>query len=161
MDVKYVPHSKINLESLNVQELANLKKRIDEDISTIMNSFNGFKFVHKQFEEAKVLIHNVSEQKGKENHVLVPLSNSVFIPGRIVDADKFIVDIGTGYFAERNAKQATEHCDHTLAIVKSNGEKMANEINTKQELRDKINVEIQRRLAQRKDAPKSEDFKKH
>ena len=155
-----VAHQKINLENYNVQELANLKKRVEDDIATIMDSFNGFKFLHKKFEDAKVLIKNVSEQKSEDSQILIPLSNSLFIPGKIVDTNKFIVDIGTGYFAERNATQAIQHCDHTLGVIKTNGEKMAREINSKQDIRDKINIEAQKRVVQKGNQPKAEHFKK-
>ena len=161
MDSKgYIAHQKINLEGYNVQELAGLKKKVEDDIKTILDSYNGFKFLHKKFEEAKVLIKNVSEQKSDDTQILIPLSNSLFIPGKITSTDKFIVDIGTGYYAERNALQAMQHCDQTLEVIKTNGDKMVKEINSKQEIRDKINVEVQKRLAQKSNQPSSESFKK-
>ena len=155
-----IAHQKLNLENYSVQELASLKKRVEEDITTIMDSYNGFKFLHKKFEDAKVLIKNVSEQKSEDTQILIPLSNSLFIPGKVVDTNKFIVDIGTGYFAERNATQAIQHCDHTLGVIKTNGEKMAKEINNKQDIRDKINIEAQKRVVQKGNSPKPEHFKK-
>ena len=143
-----------------LQELAQLKKRTEDDIKTILDSFNGFRFLHKKFEEARVLIKNVSEQKAEEAEILVPLSNSLFIPGRIADTNKFIVDIGTGYYAERDGPQAMQHCDNTIEFIKSNGDKMAKEINSKQEFRDRINIEMQKRVSQKGAQPSADSFKK-
>ena len=156
----HISHQQLNLENYNVQELAQIKKKVDDDIKTILDSYNGFKFLHKKFEEAKVLIKNVSEQKNENSQILIPLSNSLFIPGKIVDTDKFIVDIGTGYYAERNSSKAIEHCDHTLEVIKTNGEKMVKEINTKQEIRDKITIEMQKRMSNKTQQPNPESFKK-
>ena len=32
---------------------------------------------------------------------LLPLTASLYVPGRIVDTDKVIVDVGTGYYVEK------------------------------------------------------------
>lgn len=32
--------------------------------------------------------------------MLVPLTASLYVPGRLDDADKVLVDVGTGYFIE-------------------------------------------------------------
>lgn len=32
--------------------------------------------------------------------MLVPLTASLYVPGKLDDADKVLVDIGTGYFVE-------------------------------------------------------------
>lgn len=44
------------------------------------------------------------EQEGKE--ILIPASSSLYIPGKIKDNKKFLVDIGTGYYVEKEAADA-------------------------------------------------------
>ena len=152
---------KINLENYSIQELATLRKRLEDDISTILDSYNGFKFLFKKFEDAKILVKSVSQQKSEDCEILVPLSNSLYIPGRMADTNSFVVDLGTGYFAEQNADQTVKYCDHTLDVIKTNGDKMAREINAKQQMRDEINIEIHKKYSQRNvENPSSSDFKK-
>jgi prefoldin alpha subunit len=162
METQPAQPQKLNLENYNLQELANLRKKLEDDITTILDSYNGFKFLYKKFDDAKILIKNVSQQKADECEIMIPLSNSLYIPGKIVDTNKFIVDIGTGYFAERTADQSVAYCDHTLQVIKENGDKMAREINKKQEIRDQVNVEIHKKYSQKSDdgKPKADDFKK-
>lgn len=33
--------------------------------------------------------------------MLVPLTSSLYVPGKIVDCDKVMVDVGTGYYVEK------------------------------------------------------------
>jgi prefoldin alpha subunit len=162
MEAQSSTQQKVNLENFNLQELMNMRKRLEDDVTTILDSYNGFKFLYKKFEDAKILIKNVSQQKADDCQILIPLSSSLFIPGKIVDTNKFIVDIGTGYYAERNAEQSVVYCDHTLQVIKENGDKMAREINKKQELRDQVNIEIHKKYSQRNEAtkPGADDFKK-
>jgi prefoldin alpha subunit len=137
----------LNLGNYTLQELANLKKQFENDIQTMLNSYNGFKYVHTKTENDKVLIKNLSQCEEKSPEILVPLSNSLYLPGRFVDKDKFIVDIGTGYRAERNTKQLQEFLNHTSKIVVDNAEAVVKEIEKKKTVVDNINIEIQKKYA--------------
>lgn len=43
----------------------------------------------------KVLIDRVGKT------ILVPLTNSLYVPGKLSDADNVIVDVGTGYYVKK------------------------------------------------------------
>ena len=60
--------------------------------------------VHTKTENDKILVNNLSKLEDDNPEILIPLSNSLYIPGKIKSKDKFILDIGTGYRAERTAK---------------------------------------------------------
>lgn len=36
-----------------------------------------------------------------DSEMLIPLTSSLYIPGKLMDVEKVIVDIGTGYYAEK------------------------------------------------------------
>lgn len=38
----------------------------------------------------------------------VPLTQSLYVPGRIVEADKMLVDVGTGYFVQKDQQKTAE-----------------------------------------------------
>jgi len=37
----------------------------------------------------------------ENRQILVPLTSSMYVPGRIKDLNNFIIDIGTGYYIEK------------------------------------------------------------
>lgn len=37
----------------------------------------------------------------KDKEILVPLTGSMYVPGIVKDFDSFVIDIGTGYYAEK------------------------------------------------------------
>lgn len=47
----------------------------------------------------------ITSPQNEANQILVPASASLYIPGKI-DGDKFMVDIGTGYFVDKSADEA-------------------------------------------------------
>jgi prefoldin alpha subunit len=38
--------------------------------------------------------------------ILVPLTNSLYVPGTLADTENVLVDIGTGYYVEKSAADA-------------------------------------------------------
>lgn len=36
-----------------------------------------------------------------DKKILIPLTSSLYVPGRIKDTDNVLVDVGTGYFVEK------------------------------------------------------------
>lgn len=41
-------------------------------------------------------------------NILVPLTASLYVPGTLASSEKVLVDIGTGYFVEKNRDKAKE-----------------------------------------------------
>lgn len=39
--------------------------------------------------------------------ILVPLTNSLYVPGELVDVQNIILDVGTGYYVEKVASIVT------------------------------------------------------
>ncbi|KAF7507146.1 hypothetical protein GJ744_010959 [Endocarpon pusillum] len=41
-----------------------------------------------------------------EAEILIPLTTSLYVPGKLADRQKVIVDIGTGFYVEKTTKDA-------------------------------------------------------
>ena len=46
--------------------------------------------------------------------VQVPLTQSLYVPGTVVEADKMLVDVGTGYYVEKDQKKTTEFLERKV-----------------------------------------------
>lgn len=60
--------------------------------------------------DSKTAIHNFSLQDS-ERDILVPLTSSLYIPGRIEDVKTVTVELGAGYYADMPTNKAEEYCD--------------------------------------------------
>ena len=58
---------------------------------------------------------NVSET----STVLVPLTGSMYVPGTIANKDRFLVEIGTGYFVEMTSQLATDFFSRKVKFLDS------------------------------------------
>ena len=138
--------SKLKLEALTVNELTTLKQKMEEDLRVFLQTETNFMDLKKKYSASAVLVKNLSETKDKPEDVMIPLSASLFIPGQITNKDKFIVDIGTGYFAERNADQTIAYCQQTNEVISSNLIGVRGEILKKKNFLDQVNIHLQRQV---------------
>ncbi|KAG8313674.1 Prefoldin subunit 5 [Homalodisca vitripennis] len=90
----------VDLTKLNMQQLAQLKHQVDSELGILQDSLHSLKIAQNKFQDSKENLDKVSTaSKGKE--ILVPLTASMYVPGRIADVDKVMLDIGTGYYVEK------------------------------------------------------------
>lgn len=53
---------------------------------------------------------------------MVPLTESLYVPGKLKDPSKVMVELGTGYYVEKNMKQAVEFIERKNRLVDANSE---------------------------------------
>lgn len=58
------------------------------------------------------------------NEILVPLTSSMYVNGKLADANNVIVDIGTGYYAEKNIEDAKDYFKRRVEYVTEQMEKI-------------------------------------
>merc|ERR1712137_769733 len=61
-------------------------------------------------------VSNMSGKKTKKE-MLVPVSQSVYLYGRMIQPEKVLVDVGTGYFIEQSPEQARDYCERRCQFV--------------------------------------------
>lgn len=49
----------------------------------------------------ETMAHETVLNPGADKKILIPLTSSLYVPGRLKDTDNVIVDVGTGYFVEK------------------------------------------------------------
>lgn len=74
----------------------------------------------------------------KDHPVLVPLTSSMYVPGIIKKVDNVVIDIGTGYYAEKDLTSAKDYFKRKIEFVSEQLEKIETFGNEKSKIRDAI-----------------------
>ncbi|MED6289877.1 Prefoldin subunit 5 [Characodon lateralis] len=91
----------VNLTDLSLPQLEGLKGQLDQEVEFLTSSISQLKVAQNKFVEAKDSLNVLnSNNKGKE--LLVPLTSSMYVPGTLNDVEYVLVDVGTGYYVEKN-----------------------------------------------------------
>jgi len=75
----------------------------------------------------------------KNNAILVPLTNSLYVPGKLSDVENVIIDVGTGYYVKKSRADATKFYEERIDFVKKNLDTLQETIQKKQ---DNLNILI-------------------
>ncbi|KAK2626107.1 hypothetical protein QTJ16_004369 [Diplocarpon rosae] len=116
----------VDLSSLSTQQLSQVKKQLDDEIEHLTNSHGQLRQAQAKFRECirsiaagvtpaldetksilwQSMVSNMYKYPGKP--ILVPLTTSLYVPGTLADPHNVIVDVGTGFYVEKNTKDATK-----------------------------------------------------
>ncbi|OAA64047.1 c-myc binding protein [Cordyceps fumosorosea ARSEF 2679] len=96
----------VNLDSLEPQQLAQVKKQLDEELEHLTSSFSQLHGAQAKFRECLRCVNSRSESSKSSNEVLVPLTNSLYVRGELTNTETVLVDIGTGFLVEKKLKSA-------------------------------------------------------
>ena len=61
-----------------------------------------------RFQESSESLQRCGEGNGGKD-ILVPLTGSMYVPGKLSDTEKVVVEIGTGYYVEKDIPAAREY----------------------------------------------------
>ncbi|KAL2757171.1 hypothetical protein ACRALDRAFT_1062786 [Sodiomyces alcalophilus JCM 7366] len=92
----------VNLAALDAQQLTQVKKQIDDELDHLTQSFAQLHAVKVKFRECLRIV----KARAAEQPVLVPLTSSLYIHGYLANSERLIVDVGTGYYVEKDAINA-------------------------------------------------------
>jgi prefoldin subunit 5 len=107
----------VNLESLDVQQLSQVKKQLDTELEHLAASAGQLRAAQAKFRDCLQYTRNnslssqgtgfllewmtIADNELGEKTILVPLTNSLYVRGQLVGDDKVIIDVGTGFFIEK------------------------------------------------------------
>ncbi|EEB91832.1 hypothetical protein MPER_09747, partial [Moniliophthora perniciosa FA553] len=76
----------INLSDLDLSQLGDVRRQFEEELNHLTNSFTQLKQAQAKFRQC---IDNVNEIKpqNKDKTILVPLTNSLYVPGKLSDPE--------------------------------------------------------------------------
>ncbi|XP_011002261.1 PREDICTED: probable prefoldin subunit 5 isoform X1 [Populus euphratica] len=107
-----------DMEKMSIEQLKAVKEQVDLEFNLLQDSLNNIKTATGRLEVAATSLNDLSHRpQGKK--MLVPLTASLYVPGTLDDADRVLVDIGTGYFVEKTMNEGKDYCERKIALLKS------------------------------------------
>eukprot|EP01017_Pseudomicrothorax_dubius_P019783 TRINITY_DN2179_c0_g1_i16.p1 TRINITY_DN2179_c0_g1~~TRINITY_DN2179_c0_g1_i16.p1 ORF type:complete len:113 (-),score=22.86 TRINITY_DN2179_c0_g1_i16:95-433(-) len=94
----------------------------------------------------KQVLDSLKKKTTADNQMMIPLTSSLYVSGVIADRENFLIDLGTGYYVERNTRQASEYCDRKIAMLKENVEKLTKIITEKSQQIDTLTLVLQKKV---------------
>jgi prefoldin alpha subunit len=130
----------VPIENLSLEQLSYVGKQIEGEIQSYSSYLTSLKVAFTKFTDNKEYVKDLVNCKDKE--ILVPITSSLYVPGKSSDISHVMVEIGTNYFVESSLDKAEKFCDRKMVIIKENMEKIEEIVKTKTNHLNVINHNI-------------------
>ncbi|VEU22780.1 DEKNAAC103854 [Brettanomyces naardenensis] len=136
---------KVNLNELEPQQILQFKAQINKELDNLQGSFRALKLAQMKYKECHENVQRVNVSPNQE--IMVPLTASLYLPGKIKDNDKFLIDVGTGYYVEKSSEEAVKFFDGRLSKLNQDSTKLTQLIREKLQLVQRVDEVLREKLA--------------
>ncbi|XP_074023102.1 LOW QUALITY PROTEIN: prefoldin subunit 5 [Numenius arquata] len=113
----------VNVGELTLPQLELLKGQLEQEVEFLSSSMAQLKVVQTKYVEARDCLSVLSKSNpGKD--LLVPLTSSMYVPGKLSDTERVLVDVGTGYYVEKTADDARDFFKRKIDFLTKQMEKI-------------------------------------
>ena len=127
----------VPLDQLSVEQLQYVQKQVEQEINQLSASYTSLKLASAKFSDNREYIKDF--KNCGEREILVPLTNSVYIPGKCSDVKSVMIEVGASYFVETNLENADKCFDRKIAMIKENMDKFDKLLQQKTNIMTSIN----------------------
>ncbi|CAG9318694.1 unnamed protein product [Blepharisma stoltei] len=131
----------MDAETLSPQQLHAIKGQLEEELEKLTTSFAQLRHARTKYMASRTALEDLEARD-----VLVPLTASVYVPGRLIEPNKVMVEIGTGYFVEKTRDGGKEFCERKMKMLRENMDKVSNYINQRRKTLDLVVQTLQKKI---------------
>ncbi|CEM08679.1 unnamed protein product [Vitrella brassicaformis CCMP3155] len=139
----------IPIASLPLENLVQLKEQVEQEIIKLTTSVNGSRLASNRFKESVAALDTLTpESRGTQ--ALIPLTQSVYVPGVLSNTEAVLVDVGTGYHVRKSVPDAVKYCQRKVDMLKDMMAQTAGPLAEKKRFLQAVNLHIQMQTEQRR-----------
>ncbi|XP_060678356.1 prefoldin subunit 5 [Hemiscyllium ocellatum] len=113
----------VNVSELPLQQLETLRSQLEQETEFLTTSIQQLKLVQSKYVESKECVNKLSKDNAGKD-VLVPLTSSMYVPGKLEDVQHVLVDVGTGYYVEKDVGEARDFFTRKVEFLTKQIEKV-------------------------------------
>eukprot|EP01055_Gregarina_sp_Pseudo9_P000980 Gregarina_sp_Pseudo_9__979@NODE_162_length_3907_cov_15_700879_g149_i0_p4_GENE_NODE_162_length_3907_cov_15_700879_g149_i0NODE_162_length_3907_cov_15_700879_g149_i0_p4_ORF_typecomplete_len158_score16_55Prefoldin/PF02996_17/1_2e22Filament/PF00038_21/0_012Corona_S2/PF01601_16/4_1e02Corona_S2/PF01601_16/0_0099Spc7/PF08317_11/0_017Spc7/PF08317_11/2_9Prefoldin_2/PF01920_20/0_34AcylCoA_dehyd_C/PF12186_8/82AcylCoA_dehyd_C/PF12186_8/0_12HlyE/PF06109_13/0_087Serpin/PF00079_20/0_044ZapB/PF06005_12/0_035ZapB len=137
----------IKISDLTIQQTADLKQTLDEELQFLQQQYEALQSGKQRFEASRKTMQELHDSVGEKPEMLVPMTQSVYQPGKLLSKDRFVVELGAGYYVEREYAPNNKYLEKRLANINSKLEQVSKNIAEKKKISELITLNLQSKVA--------------
>jgi prefoldin alpha subunit len=111
----------INLDAMSLDQLDQLKQQEEGRLQVLTTRYSQLRAAAARLNAAQMAVSELSPAlEGKE--VMVALTGTLYVPGKILEPNKLLVDLGTGFYVEKTPKDTKAFLERKTKLVDANSE---------------------------------------
>lgn len=110
----------VDASGLSLQQLAEVRKQLEAEVDHLSESSVEIRRVLAKFMDCSQSVKQVSTQAQDGAEIMVPITQSLYVPGRMENTGKFLVDVGTNYYVEKTGDDTVKFFDNKVGTLSKN-----------------------------------------
>ena len=135
----------VNVGTMPIEQLNGLKTQHENEIRELQGQLEVLHGAKNRFIGAKMTLDEMKKIP-EGTKMLVPLNGSLYAPGSIASSEKVIVELGTGYFCEKDIPGAKDLIARKMQLVDKSIESIESIGNKKRKNLEQIMQVLQYRM---------------
>ncbi|XP_041371988.1 prefoldin subunit 5-like [Gigantopelta aegis] len=137
----------VDISQLPIAQLNQLSQQIDQEIEFFTNSMNQLKMAQGKYVESGECLHKLNTSN-LNKEILVPLTSSMYVPGKLSNVEEVLVDVGTGFYVEKNIEQGKEYFKKKVDFISKQIEKIQPVLQEKYRFKQVVMEVLQMKVSQ-------------
>lgn len=135
----------INLDAMSLDQLDQIKQQEEGRLQALTQRYSQLRSAAARLNAAQAAVSEMSPSlEGTE--VMVPLTASLYVPGKLCETNKLMVELGTGFFVEKSVKDTSSFLQRKLKIVDANSENVTKVIQVTRQNLDSVSMAMQGKM---------------
>ena len=119
IEMSAAEQNQMDVGSMSLEQLQSIKVQHEEEVQELRRQLQALYGVKNRFLSAKSAVDELIRTDNGGKEILIPLTSSLYVPGKIVDPNKVIVELGTGFFCEKTSEGAKALMERKITLVNS------------------------------------------
>ncbi|XP_037959811.1 probable prefoldin subunit 5 [Teleopsis dalmanni] len=113
----------VDLTTWSLDQLFGMKHTVEQECAVLKESQQALQDCKEKFVASKEALDAI-QPNWENREVLVPLTSSLYVNGRIKDPNNVLLNIGAGYYIEKNLDESKEYLEKRIVYVQEQIEKV-------------------------------------
>ena len=149
----------IDLDAMSFDQLTQLQKQEKATLTAITHHYKTLRQSSSKCSSAIKALEEACTIQNDGMELMIPLTESLYVPGTIQDPTRVLVDLGTGFYAEKNVKDATALMERKMKLVEVNSENVLTAIQATKKNLDNVGIAIQGKVMEIQARQEGQKFK--
>jgi len=134
----------IDISQLSVGELQQLQQQLSNEVNNFVNSLVALQRTAARFAAAGRSVEGLKDAKEGDT-LMLPMTESLYVPGTLKSVETVLLEVGTGYYIERDVDAGIDYCRRKVMLVKDRVEQLSQIIQSRRDALQQIAVYIEQK----------------
>ncbi|KAI8101779.1 hypothetical protein M9434_006845 [Picochlorum sp. BPE23] len=134
----------IDISQLSVGELQQLQQQLSNEVNNFVNSLVALQRTAARFAAAGRSVEGLKDAKEGDT-LMLPMTESLYVPGTLKSVETVLLEVGTGYYIERDVDAGIDYCRRKVMLVKDRVEQLSQIIQSRRDALQQIAMYIEQK----------------